>query len=1040
MRTISILIAAVILAAVTSPGGCEDLARDFMYPPAEYRGVPFLSLNDDLQASELARQIRELKAQGMGGFFLHSRVGLITPYLSDRWMALMASSSEQATKSGIYAWLYDEDRWPSGFAGGLVPEKGMEYRQKTLELRELDVSKDTKLDTTKGVTRINNDSNVIAWFACKKIASGIEDVRRLPLKASAMPAEGTHVLVFWIRYADKDQWFNGLGYVDTLNPDVIKEFIETTYEPYYQNLGKQFGKRVPGIFTDEPNISATAWTERLPAEFSKRYGYDIVENLPSLYYPIGDWQKVRLDYRAQVTDMFVNAFSKQIYDWCDAHNIQFTGHYLAEDTLVSQLREAGACMPHYEYEHIPGIDHLFLRLVQITTMKQASSAANQLGKKRVLSETFGGSGWNMGFDDQRWIANWQLALGVNLMNQHLCHYSLRGARKRDWPPSIYFQQPYWKYYRAMNDYMARASMMLTRGDFVADVLVIHPISSAWCEFSPLDASAAQGLSDKFQNLSMDLAQLHREFDYGDETLMAKYASVQGKDFVVGRMKYKTVIVPASVNLSANTFKLLKQFVSAGGPVVAVKPTPILLDGRESAEVKAFFEQRRPNLEIIERDRAQLEAALAKLSPSDITIAESSGGDSSKVVVHRRRDGARSIVFLANTDRDKPCDVVFRTGKLAKIEDWRLETGKPYPIPCRGDGSSIAVNVHLAPGGSKLLILDESRPFKPYNEPDHGEVRVQELSDAWRVRRLSPNAITLDYCFYRIGDGDWQGPTPVYRVQREMEGQPAGTEVSLRFAFDIAYEPDRRPMYLVIEQPNIYTITVNGTPMRFDDAGWWVDTSFRKVDISRAVVQGANTVEMKCRFFRPTIPGTLRYVMEGVEIENAYLIGDFGVQFVATNPDGPAGTTVAESGFKLVQEDYIPIIGDLTRAGYPFFVGDVQLSQVVDVGSLPDGRAYLEFDDLNAIAAKVRINGHDAGVVFWQPYRVDVTDYLQSGRNEVRVILSTSLRNLLGPLHHKAGELTAASPGSFTDGGNWTDAYHYVKLGIPGKPRIRWERN
>jgi len=30
------------------------------------------------------------------------------------------------------AWLYDEDRWPSGFAGGRVPSQGDKYRAKAL--------------------------------------------------------------------------------------------------------------------------------------------------------------------------------------------------------------------------------------------------------------------------------------------------------------------------------------------------------------------------------------------------------------------------------------------------------------------------------------------------------------------------------------------------------------------------------------------------------------------------------------------------------------------------------------------------------------------------------------------------------------------------------------------------------------------------------------------------------------------------------------------------------------------------------------------
>jgi len=1038
MRPSAILI--ILLASASFCGAAQppNLYAQFKRPGPEYRAAPFLSLNDDLNARELDRQIRELKSQGAGGFFLHPRVGVITPYMSAKWLDLMAGCADDAERARIYAWLYDEDRWPSGFASGMVPAKGMEYRARSLDLREFDISRDTKIEEKDAALVINGLDNIIAWFACARKDDKIEDLRRLPLNANHGLPEGTHILLFRMQIAPNSAGFNGYSYVDVLNPDVIKAFIETTYEPYFKKLGSRFGKEVPGIFTDEPNVSATAWTERLPDQFRTRCGYDLLDRLPSLYYEVGDWRKVRYDYRSLMTDMFVTAYSKQLYDWCEKHHIQFTGHYLAEDTLLSQLREAGACMPHYEYQQMPGIDHLFRRLVQITTMKQAGSAANQLGRKRVLSETFGGSGWNMSFGDQRWIANWQLALGVNFMNPHLCHYSLRGTRKRDWPPSLYFQQPYWKHYGPVNDYLGRGCMMLTRGDFVADVLVIHPIASAWCLFSPNDASKAGAFDKRFLNLSTNLAQLHREFEYGDETLMAKYGKVAGSDLIVGRMKYRVVVIPPSVTLSSSTFRLLNDFLKAGGRIIALKPTPTLLDGAESSEVAGFFERKSPNLLVIEDDRPQLEAALQTAAPAGISVKDESGQEAAQVVIHRRQDGKRHIVFLANTDPAKPCDVALRVDTMGKLEDWSLETGDVGPISSRLDGSAIFADVHLAEGGSKLLVIDETRDFKPFAATKPTDLGSVELSTAWRVRRLSPNSLVLDTCSYRIGDGVRRGPVPVFKVQQEMDGQPEGTQVSLRYNFNVAFEPDGRPIYAVMEQPGIYSITLNTQPISNKDAGWWVDTSFRKVDISRAVMRGENFLEMTCKFQRPTKPGTAVFVPNGVEIESVYIIGDFAVQPGSTYPNGPAGTTVAEGDFKLVQEAPVPIIGDLVPAGYPFFAGDIELSQTVDVGAMPNGRAYLELDGLNAIVARVRINGHEAGVLYWPPFRLDVTDYLEKGTNRVQVILSNSLRNLLGPLHHKAGELTVASPNSFTDGANWTDAYHFVKLGIPGKAEIAWE--
>ena len=44
-------------------------------------------------------------------------------------------------------------------------------------------------------------------------------------------------------------------------------------------------------------------------------------------------------------------------------------------------------------------------------VKEVSSVGNQLGKERVLSETFGASGWDLDFAEMKRVADWQFAFG-----------------------------------------------------------------------------------------------------------------------------------------------------------------------------------------------------------------------------------------------------------------------------------------------------------------------------------------------------------------------------------------------------------------------------------------------------------------------------------------------------------------------------------------------------------------------------------------------------------------------------------------------------
>jgi len=92
----------------------------FKNPTAEYRGTPFWSWNARLDIEQLFRQIEQFKQMGFGGFHIHSRTGLQTPYLSDEYINFVVACTEKAAKEQMLSWLYDEDRWPSGFAGGLV--------------------------------------------------------------------------------------------------------------------------------------------------------------------------------------------------------------------------------------------------------------------------------------------------------------------------------------------------------------------------------------------------------------------------------------------------------------------------------------------------------------------------------------------------------------------------------------------------------------------------------------------------------------------------------------------------------------------------------------------------------------------------------------------------------------------------------------------------------------------------------------------------------------------------------------------------------
>ena len=405
-------------------------------PDAAFRAAPFWSWNDILDEKEALRQIDLMADGGWGGFFMHARAGLVTEYMGSQWMKVTKACVAHARKRGMCAYLYDENRWPSGFAGGEVPRKSPLFRSKFLILSE-------------NVLESGSKYKHLASFATSSQKGLLVASAHKPSAAAPQGARVYHLYQYTVGLGEP--WLLGSSYVDLLEPSTTDEFIKVTHERYRKAVGRDFGGASPAIFTDEPTLPfsdhapgiSIPWTHSLPDVFLASRGYDIMPDLLSLFLPVGDYRKVRHDFYRTVNEMFVQNYAKRIFDWCEKYDIGHTGHMNGEDTLKSQMAYSAGAMPFYEYFHIPGMDHLGMNVKNPATAKQVSSVADQLGKTRVLSELYGCSGQDLSLKGRKWMADWHFALGINLLNPHLWLYTMRGARKRDFPPNIAYQQPHW---------------------------------------------------------------------------------------------------------------------------------------------------------------------------------------------------------------------------------------------------------------------------------------------------------------------------------------------------------------------------------------------------------------------------------------------------------------------------------------------------------------------------------------------------------------------------------------------------------------------
>ncbi|GAA4849584.1 glycosyl hydrolase [Paenibacillus vulneris] len=1013
-------------------------------PPNRYRSVPFWSWNDKLEIAELERQIEEMHNAGIGGFFMHARSGLKTPYMGEEWMAAIRICIEKSKSLGMEPWLYDENGWPSGFADGQVPAMGLDFQQKRIAYEEAPF-------------RLSPE-RTIAYYAragngYRRLMTGEESNADLRIFYMVNPY-----------------------YIDTLSRKAVRAFIDSTYEAYWDKFGEEFGEVVRGVFTDEPQFARgqNPWSFDLEEEFGSRYGYDIRDVLPSLFFTTEGCGKARYDYWECVTAMFTQAYAKQIGEWCHSRGWVATGHVVDEQELMNQITSVGDPMAFYEYLQIPGCDWLgrFVSEEPIVP-KQVSSVARQLGKKRTITESYGCSGWNVGFQDLKRIGEWQFVHGINSICQHLQGYSLKGLRKRDYPPSLFYQQPWWDDYRAYNDYFARLSLLLSEGNRQADVLLLHPIRSAWVAQCGHDSSAIIPYHQSFAQLTRWMCQSFLEHDYGSESIIETHGSVCDGRFIVGQASYNVVVIPPSISLNKRTVQLLQQFMEQGGRLIAFSPYPTQMNGAESEELKEILGYaQKPGW-----SREELLQAVSAAAAPFIRVTDSTGkpiaADSINVQT-LTLEGA-FLYYLVNSGEECYEEIQVELLRSGTVEMIDLTTGDVVPLNHVGTEDGVRFTLCLLPAQSHMLRLVPvtAKIFKGENlqanrigaaartMSDGAKARIAySLDRPWTIAYSDLNSLTLDTCRLRIEDGEWSDRQPIIFIQEQLLAIGGPVHIELEFEFQVDFDVSvPRELYMVMEQPETTQITLNGCVVNPVSCGWWRDTSFRKIDIRGLAVRGSNTLIIASYFSNSsatyeTIERAAVFESEGnkltldSEIESVYLLGEFGVRSKSSYTEGERRAVRTDGPFELTEPPTEVQAGDFVRQGLPFFAGKLRLRQQIQLNHEVWSVARLRFPvPPDAIVTRLIVNGEQAHTFLWEPYEADIGALLRRGDNIIELELANSCRNLLGPHHHIKGEVYKVGPDSFKDKPGWTDKdldpntriyqdhYSFVRLGFQDAPRI-----
>jgi len=1027
----------------------------FKNPSSEYRGAPFWAWNNKLDKDELLWQIDQLKKMGFGGFHMHVRTGMATEYLSPEYMEIIGACIEKARKENMLAWLYDEDRWPSGAAGGIVT-KNPKYRIQHLLLTRFPYG--TPADTVPGkyaratFGRCENGELIACFDVTLDENGSIENYKLIDKDDNAC---GIKLYAYSETALSGDPWYNNQSYINTLDPQSMSEFIGVTYEKYKKHCEKDFGSLIPAIFTDEPQFSqmmaltnafeekdiTLPWTYDIEETYKAAYNESLISRLPELLWNLSDGRTsaARYRYHNHITERFSFSFAKQCGAWCAQNNIMLTGHMNGEETLESQTLTVGEAMRSLHYFQLPGIDMLCDRR-EFTTAKQAQSAARQNGCKGVLSELYGVTNWNFDFRGHKLQGDWQAVLGVTVRVPHLSWVSMNGEAKRDYPSTFNYQSPWYKEYPYIEDHFARVASAMTRGKAVCRAAVIHPIESFWLHWGPRDKTALirKDMDEKFINLCNWLLLGLIDFDYICESTLpqlCKTQEIRGKYFPAGEMNYDTVIIPPLVTMRKTTLERLETFGKNGGRIILLANAPEYIDGLKCDDGKKLLKiSQKVNFEKLE-----ILNALNDIREIEIRYKSGSPADDLLYQLKEEPDGSRWL-FIAHAFNPKNPD---------------LPAGDDIRINIRGKWSAELYNT--IKGEIKALPVDShngwSNVIQPFCEHDSLLIKLEKSAAHTQTRNTAksfditrggnknrvtpairfcgaspvtleePNVLLLDMAEFALDQQDYRPKEEILRLdnilraelkwpaRRDAVAQPwaendtsAPFTLKLRFSFES--EIQLNGAELALENTAESTVTLNGEKAG-KVYGFYADKCIGKVSLP-AIRKGTNILEVSFPYGKK------------INAEAMYLLGDFGVKVSGVI------CTITEPVRALS-------FGDITNQGLPFYGGNIVYHLETEItGDNP----AIQITNYRGHLLKILLDGKDLGPLVFSPYEIEFPA-IEKGRHKIDIIFYGSRINTFGQLHCVERDPSFWwGPSSWrTEGAAWSYEYKFWPQGILKSPEI-----
>lgn len=992
-------IALVLILSVASLVA-RDLPAQFAKPPASARPwVYWFWNNGNVTRAGITADLEAMKRVGIGGVIIMDVVERFAPppgtsdFMNAEWQDLFQFAVREAHRLGLEINMTNGPGWCGSSGPWITPEFSMQMLISTnlvvegpahfsALLPRPDTRSHRPRDSFNSTVKYEDFYRDVAVLALPETTNGFVAPAAVLNLTQQLDSQGK---LNWEVPAGK--WIiqrightttgsstrppvkggNGLE-CDKLSREAMDIHFANMMGKLIASAASMAGSTLSATHIDSWEVGSQNWTPEFREEFQKRRGYDPIPFLPNVLDSgqVGDASvanRFRWDFQQTISELLAENYVGRLDELAHQHGLRLTleGYNLPfgdEATYTARADE-----PMSEFWATGGNENL-------AKAREMASVAHIYGHTIVGAEAFTSS------DTEQWkfhpamvksLGDYEFSQGINRFVIHRYAHQpyldrFPGSTMGPWGLHYERTQTWWEMSGPWHEYLARCQFMLRQGMFVADLCYLRPELPDQTYFKPQPA-VPDGY--KYDECSA-------------EALMTRVRVEDGRLVLPDGMSYRALVLPAEYRLMTPALvEKIRELAADGATIIGPRPTasPSLSDfpkcdtevAQLTAEVWADCDGHAVTEHSFGKGRViqgvPLEKILEKLkTPPDFTA-------NVKLNWIHRQAGDTQIYFVANeADSAVEAQCTFRVQDL-RPELWDPETGEISPLALyekKADG--ISVRLRFEPSGSCFVVFrPQATPFDPIvSFTRNGQpaipltrlpvIKIQKATygipgDAVRVRdvRTKLQAMVdraeVNFQVAKLAEGD----DPAYGIVKKLE---------------VDYTADGRQLSLTGHDPDTVTLAAQ-VPATERAARIRCDATGRLIVIASQPGQ----YELK------TAGGKMRSAYIATVPAPLEISGPWQVRF-------PPKWGAPEQ----ITLDQLISLSDSTNDGVKYFSGIATYAKTfdwkptVEKGSLD---TWLDLGDVQ-VMAQVKLNGHDLGILWKAPFRVDVSDALRPGRNRLEI--------------------------------------------------------